>query len=193
MPATGYYLFQTAIGACAIAWRDGPVVVGTALPDADDRRLRARMGELHPAATLSAPPDRLAGVVADVVALIDGETPDFAAAPLDMGVVGAFEGKVYAIARTISPGQTRTYGEVARELGDVALSRAAGQALGRNPWPIIVPCHRVLASSGKTGGFSAPGGVNTKFRLLEIERRHAQGDDLFAGQGGLAFAPRRTD
>ncbi|BCW90382.1 Methylated-DNA--protein-cysteine methyltransferase [Alphaproteobacteria bacterium SO-S41] len=116
------------------------------------------------------------------------EVVDFADAPLDWSVVGAFERKVYDIARRIAPGETRTYGEIARELGDLALSRAVGQALGANPFPPIVPCHRVLASGGKTGGFSAPGGIETKFRMLEIERAHAAPTDLF---GGLAYQPRR--
>jgi methylated-DNA-[protein]-cysteine S-methyltransferase len=84
--------------------------------------------------------------------------------------VGDFEARVYAIARAIPPGSVRTYGDIARELGDLAAARAVGQALGRNPWPIVVPCHRVLGADGKVGGFSAPGGADTKLRMLTIER-----------------------
>ena len=84
-----------------------------------------------------------------------------------------FDRRVYAEARSIAPGETRTYGEIAARLGDPGLSRAVGQALGRNPFVIVVPCHRVLAAGGKAGGFSAPGGVETKRRLLEIEGARA--------------------
>jgi methylated-DNA-[protein]-cysteine S-methyltransferase len=86
---------------------------------------------------------------------------------------------VFEIARTIPPGRTLSYGEVAQALGDATLARAVGQALGRNPFPIIVPCHRVLAAGGKAGGFSAPGGVKTKARLLEIEGAFKRDDALF--------------
>ena len=88
---------------------------------------------------------------------------------LDMSAVPDFEQRVYAETRSIPPGETLTYGDIATRLGDVGLSRAVGQALGRNPFAIVVPCHRVLAAGGKSGGFSAVGGVDTKRRLLEIE------------------------
>jgi methylated-DNA-[protein]-cysteine S-methyltransferase len=86
-----------------------------------------------------------------------------------MGRTPELDRRVYEIARATGPGETTTYGEIATRLGDIGLSRAVGQALGRNPWPLIVPCHRVLAAGGKPGGFSAAGGVTTKRRLLEIE------------------------
>ena len=89
--------------------------------------------------------------------------------PLDIGGVSAFQRQVYDIARSIPPGKTLSYGDIARRIGDVALSREVGQALGRNPVPIIVPCHRVLAAGDKPGGFSANGGVTTKLKLLAIE------------------------
>src|SRR5437773_1910493 len=76
---------------------------------------------------------------------------------------------VYDIARKIPPGQTLTYGDIAKQLGGVELSRDVGQALGRNPCPIVVPCHRVLAAGNKPGGFSANGGVVTKLKMLAIE------------------------
>jgi methylated-DNA-[protein]-cysteine S-methyltransferase len=86
-----------------------------------------------------------------------------------MTQVPDFERNVYAIAREIPPGQTLTYGEIAEQLGDKLLARDVGQAMGRNPFPIVVPCHRVVAANGKLGGFSAPGGANTKLKLLAIE------------------------
>ena len=90
-----------------------------------------------------------------------------------------FNARVYAIARNIPPGATMTYGEIAERLGDKSLSREVGQAMGENPSPIIMPCHRVLAAGGKTGGFSAPGGVVTKLRLLTIEGAQPGGPTLF--------------
>ncbi len=186
MNASGFALFETAIGTCAIAWGSGGIV-GTALPEADADRLRARFARRYPVAVEAAVPEALAPTVAAIQALLRGEVADFRAAPLDWSGVGEFERRVYSDFVLIYTGKTKTYGEIARGFGDVSLARAVGNALGRNPFPIIVPCHRVLAANGKTGGFSAPGGVATKFRLLEIERAHAAPADLF---GGLAFQPR---
>ena len=107
-----------------------------------------------------------------------------------------FDRRVYEVARTIMPGATLSYGEIAARLGTSALARDVGQALGRNPFPIIVPCHRVLAAGGKVGGFSANGGITTKLRLLTIERaRTSDTPTLFDGDSAFAFAlrPRRRN
>ena len=101
--------------------------------------------------------------------LLKGEAADLADIPLDLEAAPEFHRKVYEVARTIPPGRTMTYGEIARRLGVPHESREVGQALGRNPVAIIVPCHRVLGADGKMGGFSATGGVSTKRRMLEIE------------------------
>ena len=190
MAAASYASFDTPIGTCAILWRAGRIV-GTALPAGITERLADLVRRRHPGAVEAGPPPFVRTVMRDIVALLSGEPLDLMDAPLDLTGLGDFERRVYAIARGIPPGETRTYGDIARELGDVALSRGVGQALGRNPFPIVVPCHRILAAGGKTGGFSAPGGVDTKFRILEIERAHAAAPSLFADAGGLAFAPRR--
>jgi methylated-DNA-[protein]-cysteine S-methyltransferase len=187
MTATGFALFETAIGTCAMAWGDRGIV-GTALPEADAGRLRARFARRYPGAAEAPVPAALQATVAGIQTLLRGEAADFAGAPLDWSGVGEFERRVYDDCFFICVGKTKTYGEIARGIGDVSLARAVGNALGRNPFPPIVPCHRVLAANGKTGGFSAPGGVATKFRLLEIERAHGAPADLF---GGLAFQPRR--
>ena len=97
-----------------------------------------------------------------------------------------FHQDVYAIVRNIPPGQTRSYGEVAALCGDRHAARAVGQAMARNPFPIIVPCHRVLAAGGKSGGFSARGGVTTKLRLLAIEG--ALSAPVACGAGNLSLA-----
>ena len=118
-------------------------------------------------------PDRpIQAAIEGIVALLEGEdASDLSEIELDLRAVPAFNAAVYRIARTIPPGETLTYGEIAARLNDPGAARAVGQALGANPIPIIVPCHRVLAAGGRAGGFSAPGGVMTKLKLLEIERR----------------------
>jgi methylated-DNA-[protein]-cysteine S-methyltransferase len=102
-------------------------------------------------------------------ALLAGEPRDLAEIVLDYEDVPDFHRRVYEIARRIAPGSTRSYGEIAAELGDKGLSRAVGQALGHNPFAPVVPCHRVLAAGGKPGGFSAHGGAAAKLRMLMIE------------------------
>ena len=168
MTATGFELFETAIGHCAIAW-SAEGVIGFALPEHDDRSLRAHMHRRHPGVKESTAPSHVQGAIVDIQRLLAGEKRDLSAVALDMANIPEFDRRVYVEARAISPGETVTYGDIANRLGDAGLSRAVGQALGRNPIPIIVPCHRVLAAQGKMGGFSAPGGTSTKRRLLEIE------------------------
>jgi methylated-DNA-[protein]-cysteine S-methyltransferase len=104
-----------------------------------------------------------------IVALLRGEPSDLEGITLDMDDVPPFRRRVYEVVRSIPPGETMSYGEVAEEVGSPGAARAVGQALGRNPFAIVVPCHRVLAAGGKAGGFSANGGVSTKLRMLAIE------------------------
>jgi methylated-DNA-[protein]-cysteine S-methyltransferase len=182
--------FQTAIGTCGIAWSaDG--IVGVSLPEDEEDRLRSRFTARYPKATECAPPPDVARTIARIQALLDGEPDDLSDILLDEAEVPDFNKRVYDIARRISPGATRTYGEIARELGDPLLAREVGQALGRNPFPIIVPCHRVLAANGKTGGFSATGGVQTKFRMLAIERAKTDNTPSLFEELPLAAPPRR--
>jgi len=114
-----------------------------------------------------------------IIALLRGEPIDLSGVVLDIDGIPEFNSRVYAIARSIPPGETLSYGEIAQRLGDRMLAREVGQALGQNPIPLIVPCHRVLAAGGKTGGFSASGGVVTKLRLLTIEGAQPGGPMLF--------------
>lgn len=168
MSTQGFTLFDTAIGRCGIAW--GPRgIVGVQLPEVTTTATRSRMARRFPEAALAPPPREVRGIIAGIVALLSGEKPDLASAPLDMHDVPDFDRVVYDVTRRIEPGFTLTYGEVATRAGAPDAARAVGQALGRNPFPIIVPCHRVLAAGGKPGGFSASGGALTKLRLLEIE------------------------
>jgi len=121
--------------------------------------------------------------MARIAAALGGAKDDFADLALDWRTVSAFDRAVYQEARAIPAGQTSTYGAIATALGDVRDSRRVGQALGRNPWPIIVPCHRVTGAGGWMGGFSAPGGRDTKLKLLELEGAlAAESLPLFAPQ-----------
>jgi methylated-DNA-[protein]-cysteine S-methyltransferase len=163
-----FAIFDTAIGACGIAWSDRGVI-GFQLPEADAAATRGRMKSRFPDATESSAPAGVQRGIDAIVALLRGDRTDLAFVELDMDGLPDFRRRVYEIARAIRPGETMTYGEVAAKLGDVGLSRAVGQALGRNPIPVIVPCHRVTGAGGKTGGFSAPGGASTKLTLLAIE------------------------
>lgn len=168
MATQGFALFATEIGCGGIVWSEAGIA-GVQLPEANEAAARARLQRRFPGALERRPSDVAQRAIDGLVALLRGEPMDLAGIKLDMRGVPAFHRNVYEIARTIPPGSTVTYGEIAKRLGDVGFSQAVGQALGHNPFPLIVPCHRVLAAGGKTGGFSANGGVATKVRLLTIE------------------------
>ena len=163
-----YTLFETAIGSCGIAWNERGVVAFQ-LPEASSSSTRRQLLSRVAGAVESAAPGAIRRVIDAVVSLLRGERTDLAFVPLDMDGLPEFHQRVYEVARTIPPGATMTYGEIAACLGDPGTARAVGQALGRNPIPVIVPCHRVLAAGGRSGGFSAPGGTATKLNLLAIE------------------------
>ncbi len=165
--AAFYTLFDTSIGLCGLAWNERGVM-GFQLPEDDASRTRSRIAKRFPGSIETPPPPDIQGIIAAVTALLRGEARDLSAVPLDMDGVPDFDRRVYEVARSIPPGRVLTYGEVASRLGS-ANARAIGQALGRNPFAVIVPCHRVVAAGGKLGGFSANGGATTKRRLLAIE------------------------
>jgi len=163
-----YTLFDTAIGWAGLAWNDRGLV-GVHLPERDPDVARRSFLRRFPDAAEAQAPAELAAVIEGIRALMRGEKADLSAAVLDIERVSAFNAQVYEIARRIPAGETLTYGEIATRLGDRLLARDVGAALGQNPWPIVVPCHRVTAAGGKLGGFSARGGARTKLRLLAIE------------------------
>jgi methylated-DNA-[protein]-cysteine S-methyltransferase len=134
-----------------------------------DRATRASLQRRFAGAQETPPPAEVQRAIDGIVALLRGEKRDLNNVTIDVDELPEFNRRVYDLVRTISPGLTMTYGEVAERLGDRLLAREVGQALGQNPVPLIVPCHRLLAAGGKTGGFSAPGGVVSKLRLLTIE------------------------
>jgi len=164
----GFALFETAIGVCGVVWSERGVA-GVELPQAREGPARARLTRRFPRAAEAPPPPKVRSAIRGMQALLAGEPTDLTGVVLDLKGATDFERKVYDIARAIPPGETLTYGEIASRLGAPGAAREVGRALGANPTPIVVPCHRVLGSGGKVGGFSAPGGVATKARMLSIE------------------------
>jgi methylated-DNA-[protein]-cysteine S-methyltransferase len=164
---------ETALGDIGLGWTENGLA-RLALPGANLHNLLSRWG--HPAD----PPAMLHPLIARILAYARGDQIEFDDVTLDMGVVPEFHARCYADIRKLKWGQTTTYGAIARRLGDGNLSRAVGQAMGANPIPLVVPCHRVLGADGKAGGFSGPGGVPFKMKMLEIEQAASP-------QGQLAF------
>lgn len=180
-PTRSFALFATALGTCAIAWNEIGLT-GVWLPEANADALRRRVRRCT-GASEAEPQGAIATTVAAIVRLLSGEHVDLRGVALDSAGIDDFDRRVYAITRTIAAGSVLTYGEVAARVGRDASARAVGQSLGRNAMPIVVPCHRVVATGGGLGGFSAPGGTATKRRLLAIE------DAQPAGPPGLFDAP----
>ena len=163
-----FAIFETAIGSCGIVWGSRGIN-GVQLPMGSEGKTRSRIHQRYGDITEAPPPADVQRAVGGIVELLEGRPNDLRDVALDLDGVPEFHRGVYDIARSIPPGKTMTYGDIAKRLGGVELSRDVGQALGRNPCPIVVPCHRVLAAGGKPGGFSANGGVVTKLKMLAIE------------------------
>lgn len=178
MTAEGFTVFDTPIGWCAVAWGEHGIV-GAQLPEGSEEATRDRVRLRFPDVPETAPPPAVRETIDGVVALLRGHPVDLSAVELDFAAVPAFHRKVYDVARGIPPGDTLTYGDIAHRLNAPGSARAVGQALGANPFAPIVPCHRVLAAGGKTGGFSAGGGTSTKLRILAIEGARAEEPTLF--------------
>lgn len=163
-----YALFDSPIGTCGIAW-DGAAVVGTQLPEPRADDTRARLADRFEGAIEGDPPAAVEDAVVRMVASLRGEADDLVDVPLDLDVLPPFQRRVFEVVRHIPAGETLSYGEVAAAAGSPGAARAVGQALGRNPFPILIPCHRVLAAGGRIGGFTARGGVSTKAKMLAVE------------------------
>ncbi len=185
MTGHAFALFETPLGPCGIAWGERGIAL-LQLPEATAGKTRDKMLERLPEAAEKRPPRDIKAAITSIVSLLDGKKVDLTDLPLDMDGVTPFHRRVYELARTIPPGKTLSYGEVAKRLGAPGSARAVGQALGKNPFAIIVPCHRVLAAGGKMGGFTANGGVDTKLAMLTREGASVQGS-LFEGDGTFPF------
>lgn len=168
MEKAGYHLFDTAFGAAGVAWR-GARIVAVVFPQEDRAAVEAGVVRRAEGATPVSPGPAVTRLCADIAALFAGGRPDFSDVDVDDRGAPEFERRVWALTRDIPIGETRTYGDIAKTIGDVAYSQRVGQALGRNPFPIVVPCHRVLGAGGAMTGFSAAGGVEAKRRLLKLE------------------------
>ena len=181
-----WLLFDTAIGACGVSWNDAGLS-SLQLPeeceDATRAKLLVRAGAGRPMATAESVPGWVKDAIARVCEHLAGKPQDLACVPLDLSGQTPFVTKVLRAARAIPAGRTTTYGELAGTVGSPGASRAVGRVMAKNPWPVIVPCHRVVAASGGTGGFSAYGGLATKERILQIE-----GGTLFAGDAAKQVA-----
>jgi methylated-DNA-[protein]-cysteine S-methyltransferase len=171
-----FALFETAIGSCGIVW-SARGIAGVGLPERSEAATRARLLRRFPQALEAPPPAEVRRAIEDILALLRGERRDLSQVAIDVAAVPEFHRRVYEVARRIPAGETLSYGEVAERLGDRNLAREVAEALSQNPCPIIVPCHRILAAGGKPGGFSAPGGVATKLRLLTIEGAQPEGPE----------------
>lgn len=188
MTFIAYCVFDTPLGPCGIAWRDGgtddapPAVTCFQLPEASAQETEARIARESGGRPSSAPPPAIAALVERIRRHFEGYPDDFRDVEVDLGGAGPFARQVYAAARAIPSGRTMTYGEIAEVLARPGAARAVGRALGKNPIPLIIPCHRVLAAGGKPGGFSAAGGLTTKARMLAVEGVRIL-NGLFADRG----------
>jgi methylated-DNA-[protein]-cysteine S-methyltransferase len=176
-----HHLFGTRLGACGIAWSERGVTrlqLPERNPSATERRLRGRLADSGE----GKPPSAMRQTIAMLERYFAGERVDFASVALDLSGVGPFHRKIYDATRSLGWGETASYGDLARQAGSPGAARAVGQAMGHNPVPIIIPCHRVLAAGHKIGGFSAYGGAVTKERLLALEGVHlGDGTPLLPG------------
>lgn len=164
-----YHCFETAHGVAAIAWtRNG--IIALRLPSVTvgeaERAVRRRLPDAEPVD----PPAKVRAIIGDIRRYFAGEAVDFSDLPLDLGEQSAFFTRIYAFVRALKWGEATTYGAVAKALGaGPEAAREVGQAMANNPIPLIIPCHRVLAAGNRIGGFSAPGGSQSKARMLELE------------------------
>jgi methylated-DNA-[protein]-cysteine S-methyltransferase len=168
MAGRAYTIFDTGIGRCGIAWGEAGIV-GVQLPEAREIETRKRLYQLYPDAREMRPPPNVERAIEGIVTLLRGEASNFSDVTLDMSGMHAFNQRVYQITRTIPRGETRTYGEIAARLGASGAVHAVAQAIGRNPFVIIVPCHRTLEAGGYADKISPHGGTISKRRLLSIE------------------------
>lgn len=166
LPGMETVIFDTALGNFGLGWTDAGLA-RVQLPDDDRSALAERINRngAHP----GEPPLWVESLINRIEDYADGQEVDFSRIPLDFSAIPEFHAKAYRLLLGYGWGRVTSYGELARALGDVSLSRAVGQAMGANPMPLVIPCHRVLASNGKPGGFSAPGGAHAKVRMLALE------------------------
>jgi methylated-DNA-[protein]-cysteine S-methyltransferase len=177
-----HHVFDTAIGPCGVAWNDRGLT-GVQLPEKDRAATERRLAAKAASSGAAEPPLAIATVVADIRRYLAGEQVDFSAVAVDLDALDPFRQRLYGTMRSLPWGETTTYGELAKKLGftDWEGARDVGEAMGRNPVPVVIPCHRVLAAGSKLGGFSAHGGAKTKAKLLALEGVHLDGGPRLPG------------
>lgn len=173
-----FAVVPTAIGECALVWDEHGNVVGSSLPQGGADQVRGAVRARYPG-VVEASPAPVERAATALRRLLDDGVGDLGGISLNMSAVPDFDRRVYEAVRAIPPGETRTYGQIAAQLGSAGAAQAVGRAMGRNPFPPIVPCHRVLAAGRRIGGFSARGGTRTKLRMLENEGVHLEQPTLF--------------
>ncbi len=192
MSGSSFSLFETSLGSCGIAWNERGVVL-LQLPEKSARLTRERVLDRLPEAIEEGPSRDVKRAIASIAALLEGKGGDLSHVVLDMERVPPFHKRVYELTRTIPAGQTLSYGEIATRLGSPGAARAVGQAMQKNPFAIIVPCHRVLAAGGKLGGFTANGGASTKKKMLAIEGFTGEARaSLFASKREFSFDTKQA-
>jgi methylated-DNA-[protein]-cysteine S-methyltransferase len=191
MTPRGYALFPTAIGVCGLAWSERGVS-RVVFPESSEAATRARLTRRDRDLTEATPPPAISAAIAAITALLETGRADLSAIALDMDGVDAEERAILEAARAVPPGSTVTYGELAARIGQPRATREVGQAMARNRFPIVVPCHRVLAAGGGFGGFSAPGGLESKARLLTIERASTSAAPMLFDDLPVAVRPAES-
>ncbi|ODT67858.1 MAG: 6-O-methylguanine DNA methyltransferase [Pelagibacterium sp. SCN 63-23] len=174
-----FVIFDTALGLFGLAWTEHGLA-RVHLPGEAETVLRQRFVERG--FTPAEPDGEIAALMDAIEDYAEGRAVDFSKVRLDLGGIPDFHRRAYDLLMQVGWGETLTYGDLARQLGDVGMSRAVGQAMGANPMPLVIPCHRILASNGKPGGFSAPGGAVSKVRMLALE-----GVSVGAPAGQMSF------
>ena len=168
MTVSGFCLFDTALGSCGVSWGSGGLT-SVVLPESSTEATAARLSRRFPGLEAHSPPDDVQAAIEAMASLLSGRPADLDGVRLDLVGIPEFNRRVYEITRRVERGKTTTYGAIAIELGDVRRAQAVGLALGRNPIPIVIPCHRVLAAGGRLGGFSGGTGATTKRAMLLAE------------------------
>ena len=166
--AAGHAVFETVLGFMGIAWSEAGLM-RLCLPERNRDTVERRLLRHPGVAASDEQPRWVVGLIASIKAYAAGEDIDFSGVPVDLAGVDDFRLAIYDAARKLGYGETTTYGELAKRAGHAGLPRETGAALGANPVPLVIPCHRILAAGGKIGGFSAPGGSATKEKMLAME------------------------
>jgi len=170
---TRHHLFETALGICGVAWNSRGLAA-VQLPEKDNAATERRLASKSGSVGAAEPPDWIGSLIGDIQKYLAGAQVDFSAVVVDLDGIDDFRRGLYQALRQVGFGRTVTYGDLAKILGstDWEGARNVGEAMGRNPVPIVIPCHRVLAAGNKLGGFSAYGGTTTKQKLLALEGVH---------------------